>query len=532
MGRRRASTPADRSAGPGQPDSAPAGEPAGRHFAVPKSARLWLKLTALGLALVLVVAVGGAGFLLWRLQQNVHTDDLNAAVTLPKSTTTEDTGSMQILILGTDTRAGANSEYGTTADSGGSGNSDVMLLMNISADNSNVSITSFPRDLMVPIPACRNSQTGQVIPAQPMAQLNSALLEAGPGCTVAAINQLTGLTIDHFMLADFTAVKELSNAIGGVQVCVDHAMYDDNGSGLRLPAGKSLVQGEQALAFLRTRHAFGDASDLARIKAQQYFLGSLVRKIKTDGTLTNLPMLYNLANVVTKNLTIDKGLANIPDMISIATRLSKIDPANVAFITVPNEAWVQDSNRVQLKEPDAGQLFAGLRNDADFTGHAKASPSATAHPTAGGASGTPGATHSTAPSPAAPAAPAYDKAVQPIGVVNATGAPGRADDLLAALAKDGFTAAQNFGDVAAQHTTKIAYGPNMGDVAADVAKLFHIPASAVVSDPTVSGVQLVAGTDWISGTTFGKTELPKDIVSSTAAEKNECLVVNPLFYTN
>ena len=115
--------------------------------------------------------------------------------------------------------------------------------------------------------------------------INAAMSEAGIGCAVDTVNKLTGLEIDHFMMADFNAVKELSNAVGGVDVCISDAVYDPD-SKLRLPKGTSSVQGEQALAFLRTRHAFGDGGDLGRIKAQQGFLSSLTRKIKDDGTLT------------------------------------------------------------------------------------------------------------------------------------------------------------------------------------------------------------------------------------------------------
>jgi len=529
MGRRRAQTAAAGAAN--VPPVEPQGdaEPAGRHFKPRHKAPLWLRITAVAVCAVLVVGIGSVGFLFMHLQQNVTTAPLNAGVAQQKATK-EDTGSLQILILGTDTRDGKNSEYGTAADSTGQGNSDVMLLMNISADNSQVSVTSFPRDLMVPIPACRDAKTGTVTPAQPMGQLNSALA-AGPGCTVAAINELTGLTIDHFMLADFTAVKELSSALGGVEVCVDHAMYDVNGSFLKLPKGKSLVQGEQALAFLRTRHAFGDSSDLARIKAQQYFLGSMVRKVKSEGTLTNLPRLYTLADVVTKNLTIDENLANVPAMISIATRLSKIDLANVAFVTVPNEPYVADPNRVQLMEPAAGQFFSALRHDTALT---KAAPKPTTAPatSAAGASTAPATTAPATTAPASPTAAAYDKAIQPISVANASAVTGRAVELLKSLAGAGYTAAVSAGDVPAQNQTQILYGANMADVAADMATLFKIPATALKSDPAISGLQIVVGTDWTAGTEYGKVVVPKDIVSSTAAQGNECLTVNPLYYTN
>lgn len=540
MPRRRADSAAAKAAAASPRGHVPDGPPIGRHFTPRHKAPLWLKITAVALSGVLVLVLGTAGVLVMKLQQNVTTAPLNAGLLKDGKTTApvEDSGSLQVLILGTDTRAGKNSEYGTAAESGGEGNSDVMLLMNISADNSQVSVTSFPRDLMVPIPDCKSATTGQIVPGQAMGQLNSAL-SAGPGCTVAAINELTGLTIDHFMLADFTAVKELSNALGGVEVCVDHAMYDVDGSFLKLPAGKSLVKGEQALAFLRTRHAFGDSSDLDRIKAQQYFLGSMVRKVKEEGTLTNLPKLYQLADVVTKNLTIDEGLANIPAMVGIATRLSKINLANVSFVTVPTEPYVDDPNRVQLKEPSAGQFFAALRHDTALTKPA-AKPSTAAAPAKGSSAAATSGAAGTAPStPAAPSthaapavsAPAYDKSAQPISVTNASAIVGRATEVLQGLASAGFTNSWSGGDVAAANETKVLYGHDMADVATDVAKLFGIPASAVRSDPAVAGVQLVIGTDWTSGTEFGKIVVPKDIVASTADQSGGCLTVNPLYYT-
>ncbi len=523
MGRRRAETGAVKAAStpPRGPESTL--EPAGRHYKPHRRAPLWLRITALAVCSVLVIGLGTAGLLFYKLQSNVTTAPLDGRVPNASGSgkSVEDTGSLQILILGTDTRAGKNSEYGTAEDSAGQGQSDVMLLMDISADNSRVSVTSFPRDLMVPIPDCVSVATGETVPGALLGQLNGALA-AGPGCTVAAINDITGLTIDHFMLADFTAVKELSKALGGVEVCVDHAMYDVNGSFLKLPKGKSLVEGEQALAFLRTRHAFGDSGDLDRIKAQQYFLGSMVRKVKSEGTLTNLPKLYTLADVVTKNLTIDENLANVPAMIGVATRLAKIDLSKVSFVTVPNEPYSADINRVQLKEPQASQFFAALRQDADLSGAPSPSPPAAAPS---------GVASSKAPETQAPTAPPYDKSLQPISVVNATAIVGRSLELVQELAAAGFQSAWQAGDVPVQSKTQLLYGADMADVAADVAALFKLPASAVKSDPTVTGISLVVGADWASGKEFGKIVLPDDIVSSTAEQSGECMKVNPLYYT-
>ncbi len=528
MGSRRAEkgqakTAANPRRGPRVPATLP-----GRHYMPAKQAPLWLRISALALAAVVVLGVGTAGLLFYKLQTNVTTAELNVGLgkTASGQPDAEQTGSLQILIIGTDTRDGANGAYGTAEDSTGEGNADVMLLMDISADNSRVSVSSFPRDLMVPIPDCKSADGATVIPGAVVGPLNASL-QAGPGCTVAAINDVTGLTIDHFMLADFNAVKELSNALGGVDVCVDHAMYDVDGSWLRLPAGNSLVQGEDALAFLRTRHAFGDASDLARIKAQQYFLGSMIRKVKSEGTLTNLPKLYNLADVVTKNLTIDHGLANIPSMVGIATRLSKIDLAQVSFVTVPVVAYTADENKVQLQEPAAAQFFGALRNGQSLTPEPAAPSPGTDTPPAGT---DPALPSDPVPSPET-ATPTYDKALQAVTVANASSLTGRTVELVQLLAANGFTNSWSVGDVPTQAETQLRYGIDMADAAKDVGALFQMPESAMVADPAVTGIRLVVGSDWVSGTEFGTVVVPENIVASTADESGQCLAVNPQFYS-
>ncbi|MCZ2404293.1 LCP family protein [Paenarthrobacter sp. Z7-10] len=532
------------SAGNGSPAAAPAGAgPArygpriGRHFGARRGFPLWFKITAASVAVLLVAVIAGAGVLLMRLQNNVQVADLNlgASATVGQAAN-DNSDALQILILGTDTRDGANSEYGSAADSTGSGHSDVMMLMNISADNKRVSVISFPRDLMVPIPACKDPKSGTPSPAQPLGQLNTALSLGGPGCTVAAINQLTGMNIDHFMLADFTAVKDLSNVIGGVEVCVDHSVNDVNGSGLVLPKGTSKVKGEQALAFLRTRHSFGDASDLARIKAQQYFLGSMVRKIKSDGTLSDLPKVYRIADAITKNLTIDRGLANIPSMTSIANRLQNVDLPKVAFVTAPNVPDPADPNRVVLSQPDAGNLFAAVRKDVDLTAPASpsASPSSASASPSAATSGSPASASSTTTTSAAgkpaPTVPAYDKTIQPITVNNGTGLAGRIDPLVSVLTTAGYANVVQATAPAVLPATQVLYGKGFLDVAQDLAKLFGIPSKAFVASPDINGVQLQIGSDFASGSTFGKTTLPPDIVSSTANQQGKCLHVNPEMY--
>lgn len=478
--------------------------PVPRHARTRRALPLWAKILGGVVALGLVGAIAFAGYWTWRLQNNIHEAPLSAGHGTADASN-DATDPLQILIIGTDTRAGSDAAYGSQNDSSGYGNSDVMILMNISADNKVVSMTSFPRDLMVPIPACHDPQTGKDYPAQAVGQINSAMMEAGPGCAVDTVNQLTGLQVDHFMVADFNAVKDLSNTIGGVPVCVT-APINDPLSGLKLPAGTSTIQGEMALSFLRSRHGVGDGSDLSRIKSQQEFLASLARKVKSDGTLTDVPKLLSIADTITKNLTVDSGLANPQSMITIATRLRAVDLSKVAFVTVPWEPYTADPNRVQIKQPDAGALFEALRANRDLT--APAAPA-----TDSSASG------STPPSaPSTPAAPAYNKAAQPVSVADGTGVAGRATELATFLKGQGFTKTTAFA-AAPVATTNVYYGPNFQDVAKDVAAELGIP-DGQVQPASISGVQVYAGQDFTTGTHY-TPKLPDTVVAQTAAD-NTC----------
>ncbi|MFJ6078223.1 LCP family protein [Pseudarthrobacter sp. NPDC092419] len=490
----------------------PAG--AARHMGRPHGMPLWLKIVTGILTVALAGALVFAGFWFLRLQNNISKAPLNAGGG-GNEVADDAKGRLQILILGSDTRDGKNSKYGVAEDSTGYGNSDVMMLMDISEDNRRVSVVSFPRDLLVDIPECKDPESGKTFPARSGVMINEAMAEAGIGCAVDTVNEITGLEVDHFMMADFNAVKELSNAVGGVEVCISDAVYDPD-SRLRLPAGTSSVQGEMALAFLRTRHAFADGGDLGRIKAQQGFLSSLTRKIKDEGTLSDPPRMLKIADVVTKNLTVDEGLASVPTLLTIGTRLKDIDVSKVAFVAVPTRPAQSDSNRLEIAEPAGSQLFAAMRKDVDLTdpaAPATPSPGATPKPT------TP------APTPSAPPAQPYDKTLQPVAVANGTGEPGRAQEIVEAVIAAGFTQASQFEATPVEQSV-VYYGADFADVARDVAKIFGIPAAQILPADGVYGVQVYLGTDFPSGVKYGGVALPKDIVNQTAKDST-CQQANP-----
>ncbi|WP_104060692.1 LCP family protein [Arthrobacter sp. 4R501] len=485
-----------------------------RHLGSRSRMPAWLKVTTAVVTILVVGGLGFAGYWYLRFQSNITTAPLNAGGANPSD---DKSDRMQILILGSDTRDGANAEYGAVDDSTGYGKSDVMMLMDVSADNKRVSVISFPRDLLVDIPECTDQKTKRTFPARNDVMINEAMNEAGIGCAVDTVNKLTGLEIDHFMMADFTAVKELSNTVGGVDVCISDAVYDPD-SRLRLPKGTSAVKGEMALAFLRTRHAFADGGDLGRIRAQQGFLSSLTRKIKDDGTLSDPSKMLTIADVVTKNLTVDEGLASVPSLVSIGSRLKDIDISKVAFVAVPTTPAVTDINRLQIAEPAGSQLFAALREDVDLT-----DPTAPKTPS-------PAPTETTAtPTETTPAVPPYDKALQPVTVANGSGVPGRSQEIVQALITGGFTQSGPL-EAAPVAQSVVYYGTEFADVAADVAALLGIPAAQVQLAPRVAGVQVYLGTDFTTGATYGAgagVALPEDIVNQTAGD-TVCQQANPV----
>ncbi|MDO4919409.1 LCP family protein [Kocuria sp.] len=522
--RRAAAAPAPWAAHPARRTDS-AGEPfdlrqTGRHHRAHghrSSARRVIVILAV-LTLVAVLGLGGVTAL--RLTGNLTSSPLN----LSDGSGSVDDGPLDILVMGSDTRTGTgNTEYGSKDDA--EGRTDVMMLVHVTEKRDAVTVVSFPRDLIVDIPQCTDPDTGTVHPAE-KDMLNSAVERGGPGCTVATIDKLTGVSIDHFMLADFNAVKELSSAVGGVQVCVNEAV-DDPKSGLKLPAGISSVEGEQALAFLRSRAAFGNGGDEGRIRSQQAFLASLTRKIQADGTLTNLPRLYHIAEVMTQNLHVDEGLTSIPTLVGIAGTFNGIDPGRIAFVTAPTEAYPQDPNRLQLDRAPAEKLFATLRRDVSVTGE-EPTAGATAAPersdagasTSAGAGAEQGerATSSPAASPSA-TGPAVDPALVPLEVTNRSEAGGRDTQVVERLRKAGYTRAGTGSSGAQLAATQVFYNPDWALAAEDVARLLNVGDDQLVASYEVTGVEVAVGQDFTSGDRLQRgSALPEDLKGQTAEQ--------------
>jgi LCP family protein required for cell wall assembly len=321
------------------------------------------------LGLVLITACTGGYLYLQHLNDNLTKVDIGKG----DGPVTTEGEPMNILVVGTDSRQGkGNTGYG---DKGSVGHADTNLVMHVSADRSNATVMSIPRDLITDIPDCEVTKpdgSTKVIPGLHDFRFNKSLGQTGrtPACTVKTAEQITGLKIDHFLMADFNAVKDLSTAVGGVSVCLEHPVHDPN-SHLNLPAGHSVVKGEQALAFVRTRDSIGFSSDLSRIQMQQQFLSSLIRKLKSNDTLTDPGKLMDLAEVATRSLTVDTGLGSVNKLVTLAKDLRRVDPKNITFLTVPVVDNPNQSGRfkysVVLNEAKSTPLFRMVQADKSLT---------------------------------------------------------------------------------------------------------------------------------------------------------------------
>lgn len=278
-------------------------------------------------------------------------------------------GGFNILIAGSDTRAGQGGVGGTTADDAASLN-DVTMLLHVSQDQTNAVAISFPRDMVVGIPECPWADGSGHTKPYSTEPINTALSYGGLPCIVLTVQELTGLPIQFAGLITFQGVIDLSNAIGGVNVCITAPMVDPY-TGINLPAaGNYNLQGDQALAFLRSRHGVGDGSDLTRISSQQVFLSSLVRTMKSSNTLGNYKTLYSLADAALRNMTLSNSLSSVPTMISIALALKKIPMDRVTFVQYPGTTGNTDPPYTGKVKPDrqrGDQLIALVAADQPFT---------------------------------------------------------------------------------------------------------------------------------------------------------------------
>ena len=276
-----------------------------------------------------------------------------------------------ILLIGSDTRSGDNAKLGGKGDA--VGRSDTTLFVHIYADNQHAVAVSIPRDALVTIPSCRLPDGTWSAP-QYGAMFNEAFSmgqspQGNPACTLNTVEKLTGMRVDHTIVANFAGFAALTKVVGGVRVCLPHAVYQGDlnpnlGSQGKLVfrAGIQKVSGAKALDYVRIRHGIGDGSDIGRIRRQQAFLASVVRKVKAEG-LTPTHLLP-LAEAATRYFTVDPGLGSPAKLLSFGLSMRQIQTKDITFVTTP---WRYDGARVALVHPAVDRLWAALKADQPLT---------------------------------------------------------------------------------------------------------------------------------------------------------------------
>ncbi len=324
-----------------------------------------------GLLAVLVLGVtavgAGVNLLLGHLQGNITAVNLGTSGSgqSAASGVNAQTGQnepLNLLLIGSDTRAGAGNGGFGHANLITGARSDTTILLHISADRKTAIGVSIPRDTKMTLPLCTNSK-GQTVGGQ-YTRINAAFDLGGAACTIKAVNKLTGLNVDHFLQVDFGGFKNIVDALGGVQVCLAVPVNDVK-SGLHLSAGTHDITGKTALAFVRIRHGISDGSDTSRIRRQQAFLSSVIRKISSGGTLLNPAKFISVMDAATKSLTADTYLANISNLQALALSMKNIKPSDITFLTLP---WLPNPDRatVHMDAVKAKPVLDAIANDTPW----------------------------------------------------------------------------------------------------------------------------------------------------------------------
>ncbi|MFJ3705424.1 MULTISPECIES: LCP family protein [unclassified Streptomyces] len=456
-----------------------------------RSERTRIRIVLATAVSLLVLVTAGAGWAYLRLNGNIDTfgadgisDDRPAAAS----------DGQNVLVIGSDARTAGNSELGG-GDKNDIGRSDTAFLLHVYADHRHAVAVSIPRDTLLDIPPCKLPD-GSWTETRHQAMFNEAYTvgstaEGNPACTQNTVENLTGLRVDHTVVVDFKGFSALTEVVGGVEVCVPQDIYQKDLNPNRATRGKRLftqgvqtVSGQKALDYVRIRHGIGDGSDIGRIKRQQAFVGSLIKKVKSDGLTPT--RLLPLADAATTSMTVDPGLGSADKLVSFAMSLKDIDLNDTRFVTVP---WRYEGARVAIVEPDAAALWAALKADRTLDGQDAGGGS-----DAGDGKGTSssegdgsskGAGSST---DADEEAPAEDISVT---VRNGTGVTGLAARAAAVLEASGVTVTGTATASSQDHrTTVIEYGPGRRAEAETLARLL---GTGELRSTTGGGLEVVLG---------------------------------------
>lgn len=334
-----------------------------------------------GVAVLLAVVLAGgslAAYIKYRaVWDGINRIDVQADLTGKRPPV--DPNALNILLIGSDSRAGVNAKIGGHVGISGA-RSDTVMVVHIAPGAHQIVVLSIPRDSVVPILHCtpEDGTSGQIAaPAADVEQINASFAFGGPGCLWKTIEQTTGIHINDFIELTFIGFEKVINALHGVTVCLPEAI-DDPISGLHLTAGRHHVWGREALAFWRTREGVGEGDDPQRIQRDQFLMASLLQGIERSGMLKSPSEMLKIIDVLTGHgyLTTDDQLGP-GRMLQIADDVRGISREKVQFITAPwttytgNAQWIDsaqapatgNANWVQWVQPQANALFTAITHD-------------------------------------------------------------------------------------------------------------------------------------------------------------------------
>jgi LCP family protein required for cell wall assembly len=316
------------------------------------AARTIIGSIAIGLAVVLVSGGALAASAVWQLSNNLKPGvDISFKGGAAPPAVGPIQGPVNILLVGSDSGGGEVATYGKR----GENLNDVTMLLHISPVSHTAIAVSFPRDMYVPISGCSHSPGTR--------KINEALTNGGLACAVSTVSALTGLDIGYAAQIEFQGVIGMSDAIGGVDVCVGKAIHDLQ-INFSLSKGMHTLQGFDALEFLRSRHGIYGGSDTSRISNQQLFLSALMRKVKSQGVLTNPITLYKLASAATQNMTLSNSLNHVDTMVSIAAALKDVSLSSMVFAQYPTgSTTVNGVGGLLPRKADAQVLMSAIAAD-------------------------------------------------------------------------------------------------------------------------------------------------------------------------
>ncbi|MFJ7335002.1 LCP family protein [Streptomyces sp. NPDC101110] len=326
----------------------------------PRPAPNWrrrIKVTAITLVTLLVVTSVGTYF--WADSKLNRDVDLSKVIDRPEAG--EGTN---YLIVGSDSRKGMSAEEKKKLHTGSAEGKRTDSMMILHTGDGAPTLVSLPRDSNVTIPSFKGSDSGKLYPATGrQTKLNAAYAEDGPELLVRTVEANTGLHIDHYVEIGFAGFANIVDAVGGVEMDIPQDIKDTK-SGADFKKGKQTLNGEQALAFVRTRYALA-GSDLDRTKNQQKFLSALANQVATPGTVLNPFKLYPTMSAGLDTLVVDKDMS-LFDLASMFWAMKGVSGGEGKSMNMPIAGNSANGN-LQWDTTKVKTLVSQLKNDEKVT---------------------------------------------------------------------------------------------------------------------------------------------------------------------